>query len=87
MIETLVPRMVQICGPGGVVTDPPELRTYECDGLTSHRATPALVVLPEHGRAGRGGGDGLRRGPGSRSSPADRAPACPAARCPAPTAC
>jgi hypothetical protein len=35
MIETLVPRMVQICGPGGVVSDPLELRTYECDGLTS----------------------------------------------------
>ena len=47
MIETLVPRMVQICGPGGVVSDPLELRTYECDGLTSHRAAPALAVLPQ----------------------------------------
>jgi len=43
---TLVPRMTQICGAGNVITDPLELRTYECDGLTSHRATPALVVLP-----------------------------------------
>jgi glycolate oxidase len=33
-------------GAGNVITDPLELRTYECDGLTSHRATPALVVFP-----------------------------------------
>src|SRR5215468_6599148 len=46
MIEHLVPAMVEICGPDGVVTDPLDLRTYECDGLTSHRAAPALVVLP-----------------------------------------
>ena len=45
-IAALVPRMTRICGSGNVVTDPLELRTYECDGLTSHRATPALVVLP-----------------------------------------
>jgi glycolate oxidase len=38
--------MTTICGAGNVVTDPLELRTYECDGLTSHRAMPALVVLP-----------------------------------------
>ena len=40
MIEHLVPAMVDICGPDGVVTDPLDLRTYECDGLTSHRAAP-----------------------------------------------
>ena len=45
-IDALVPRMRDICGPGNVITDPLELRTYECDGLTSHRAVPALVVLP-----------------------------------------
>jgi glycolate oxidase len=33
-------------GARNVITDPLELRTYECDGLTSHRATPALVVFP-----------------------------------------
>jgi glycolate oxidase len=32
---------------GSVITDPVRLRTYECDGLTYHRATPAVVVLPE----------------------------------------
>ncbi len=36
-----------ILGPAGVITDPVRLRTYECDGLTYHRATPAIVVLPE----------------------------------------
>jgi glycolate oxidase len=42
----LVPRMRDTCGTPNVITDPLELRTYECDGLTSHRTTPALVVLP-----------------------------------------
>ncbi len=46
MIRELIPRMIEICGPDGVVSDPAELRTYECDGLTSHRVTPALAVLP-----------------------------------------
>ena len=44
---TLIPRLIQICGPDGVVSDPLELRTYECDGLTSHRCSPGLVVLPQ----------------------------------------
>jgi glycolate oxidase len=39
--------MTQICGAAGVVTDPLELRTYETDGLTSHRTAPGLVVLPD----------------------------------------
>ncbi|GAB2745232.1 FAD-linked oxidase C-terminal domain-containing protein [Salinifilum aidingensis] len=30
-----------------IITDPQQLRTYECDGLASYRATPAVVVLPE----------------------------------------
>jgi glycolate oxidase len=46
MIKALIPRMIEICGPDGVISDPAELRTYECDGLTSHRVTPALAVLP-----------------------------------------
>src|SRR5271165_4831043 len=45
-IQALVPRMRDICGASNVITDPLELRTYECDGLTSHRSVPALVVLP-----------------------------------------
>src|SRR5215470_5922085 len=45
-VGALIPRMREICGAGNVITDPLELRTYECDGLTSHRSVPALVVLP-----------------------------------------
>ena len=33
-------------GSAGVISEPEQLRTYECDGLTSHRVVPALVVLP-----------------------------------------
>src|ERR1700742_2013724 len=47
MAAALAPAMREICGPVDVLTDPLELRTYECDGLTSHRTVPALVVLPE----------------------------------------
>src|ERR1017187_3250028 len=77
-VQAMVPRMTEICGPGGVVSDPAELRTYECDGLTSHRAAPGVVVLPrtadqvaaivaECARAGvpfvaRGSGTGLSGG-------------------------
>ncbi len=45
MIETLIPRMTEICGPAGVVSDPLELRTYECDGLT------VAPLPPRPGRA------------------------------------
>jgi glycolate oxidase len=45
-IDALVPRMTEICGPEGVLTDPAQLATYECDGLTAHRCSPGLVVLP-----------------------------------------
>ena len=47
MLDTLIRRMGEICGPDGVVSDPQELRTYECDGLTSHKCSPGLVVLPQ----------------------------------------
>jgi glycolate oxidase len=33
-------------GSQHVITEPEQLRTYECDGLTGYRAQPALVVLP-----------------------------------------
>jgi glycolate oxidase len=46
-VATLVPRMIEVCGRDSVLTDPLQLRTYECDGLTAHRCTPGLVVLPE----------------------------------------
>jgi glycolate oxidase len=45
-LGALAAEMTQICGPDGVLTDPAQLATYECDGLTSHRCAPGLVVLP-----------------------------------------
>jgi glycolate oxidase len=46
-VTSLIPRLSAICGPDAVVTDPMDLRTYECDGLTAHRCAPGLVVLPQ----------------------------------------
>lgn len=40
-------RLRRVLEPDAVITDPVRLRTYECDGLTYHRATPGVVVLPE----------------------------------------
>ena len=33
-------------GGDHVITEPEQLRVYECDGLTGHRAVPEVVVLP-----------------------------------------
>src|SRR5215472_5779588 len=45
-VTSLIPRLTEICGSDAVITDPMELRTYECDGLTAHRCSPGIVVLP-----------------------------------------
>ncbi len=39
----LIERFGAICE---VIAEPEQLRTYECDGLTSHRVIPSLVALP-----------------------------------------
>jgi len=46
-LAALADRFTQILGPEDVITDPVRLRTYECDGLTYHKAMPGLVVLPD----------------------------------------
>src|SRR5512146_3039085 len=33
-------------GADGVISELEQLRTYECDALTGHRAIPELVALP-----------------------------------------
>ena len=43
---TLVAELEQAVGAGAVVSEPAQMRTYECDGLTGHRAVPQAVVLP-----------------------------------------
>jgi len=43
---SLVAELRAALGETHVVTEPEQLRVYECDGLTGHRAVPELVVLP-----------------------------------------
>ncbi|MBB3049355.1 glycolate oxidase [Prauserella isguenensis] len=38
--------LVAAVGSENVISDPVQLRSYECDGLTGFRQTPSLVVLP-----------------------------------------
>jgi len=40
-------RLYGVLGVHRVLTDPIQLRTYECDGLTGYRVVPGLVALPE----------------------------------------
>ncbi|MFB4291134.1 FAD-linked oxidase C-terminal domain-containing protein [Nonomuraea sp. ATR24] len=47
MLDELTAALAGILPADSVITDPVRLRTYECDGLTHHRATPGVVVLPE----------------------------------------
>lgn len=77
-LTALVPRLREICGEDGVLTDLSRRRVYESDGLTYHRATPGVVALPtttaqvaavvslcaEHGvpYVPRGAGTGLSAG-------------------------
>ncbi|WP_394846186.1 FAD-binding protein [Pendulispora brunnea] len=42
----VIARFEAIVGARHCISDPEQLRTYECDGLTSFRVRPALVVLP-----------------------------------------
>ncbi|HVV11035.1 FAD-binding oxidoreductase, partial [Amycolatopsis sp.] len=79
MLDARVPGLLAgAVGAANVISDPVRLRTYECDGLTGFRQTPALVVLPgntaevaaavqvchEHGVpfVARGAGTGLSGG-------------------------
>ncbi|MFI7451269.1 FAD-linked oxidase C-terminal domain-containing protein [Nonomuraea sp. NPDC049714] len=47
MLDTLIEALRGALPAESVITDPVRLRTYECDGLTYHRATPGVVVLPD----------------------------------------
>jgi glycolate oxidase len=42
----LIGQIERAVGARYVITAPEQLTTYECDGLTGHRVTPALVALP-----------------------------------------
>src|SRR5205823_7579502 len=44
--DAVVQRLRKAVGERNCISDPDQLRTYECDGLTSFRAPPGVVVLP-----------------------------------------
>lgn len=46
-IQGIAARLRAQLGDDAVITDLAERRTYECDGLTHYRVTPALVVLAD----------------------------------------
>jgi glycolate oxidase len=43
---TVIARLAAVVGPANVIHEAVDLRTYECDALTSFRASPSVVVLP-----------------------------------------
>ncbi|MBO0694395.1 MAG: FAD-binding protein, partial [Acidimicrobiaceae bacterium] len=45
----LAARLRAVLGDDGVIDDPAERRTYECDGLAHYKVIPGLVVLPRTG--------------------------------------
>ncbi len=42
----VIQRLIAVVGEHDVIREPVQLRTYECDALTSFRASPSVVVLP-----------------------------------------
>ena len=44
--DAFVPELQALLGEASVITEPEQLKVYDCDGLTSWRALPAVVVLP-----------------------------------------
>jgi len=46
LAESLVQELRSALGAEHVLTEPEQLRVYECDGLTGYRAVPELVALP-----------------------------------------
>jgi glycolate oxidase len=46
--STLVKELLSFLPKRSVLSDPEELRPYECDGLTAYRQVPLAVVLPEN---------------------------------------
>jgi glycolate oxidase len=49
-LEALAAQLRDALGEEGVLTDPAQLRTYECDGLSHFRAVPGLVAFATSSR-------------------------------------
>ena len=54
MTDRFLDELVAICGADGVLREPVQLLTYECDALPHLRETPAVVVLPTSAAAVQG---------------------------------
>ena len=46
MIARILEQFREIVGEDGLISQPEQLHTYECDGLTNFRVLPAAVLLP-----------------------------------------
>src|SRR5215213_8101120 len=46
MLSRILNEFRVVVGPRGLITEPEQLRTYECDGLTNFRVIPSAVLLP-----------------------------------------
>ncbi|HVG56351.1 MAG TPA: FAD-binding oxidoreductase, partial [Vicinamibacterales bacterium] len=51
MNDRVIDGLRSICGDAGVLRDPVQLLTYECDALPHLREKPAVVVLPDSASA------------------------------------
>jgi glycolate oxidase len=50
-LSALAADLTAVLGANAVLTDRSALRAYDCDGLTTHRATPGVVVLADDAAA------------------------------------
>ena len=80
MDRAFLDELRRIVGDDGLLQEPLELLTYECDALPHLRALPAAVVLPESAAQVQAV-VGCARAKACRSCRVDMAPASPAARC------
>jgi len=47
LTQAILAELRSAVGDGGLIHQPNQLQTYECDGLTNFRALPGAVVLPQ----------------------------------------
>ena len=79
--------LARAVGPGGLLSDPTDLLTYESDALAHLRAVPGAVVLPASAAEVQAVVRLCHRSPACRSWRAATAPDSREARCRIPTAC
>ena len=48
-LNSIINRLSSFLDKTAIISDPQELRAYECDGLSAYQQTPMLVLIPETG--------------------------------------